>query len=286
MSAYAIIALTHALIQTPQPPVVEFPEAGLDDPASYEGYATRFFRDSQGNTLQIYIDTRSGRVVHLWADAANESVAFTVRDTTGQPASVAWGAANATATERGAARSVQHRLTSDARALDIGWFLLGTMRQERDFQYSEAHQRPYAEPPFILPELAGLIASLERLPPAERERHLTALGARNADELRARLEPRLELQRTDAAWTLRVQQVTLDGKNHLTLELSGAARESDARLIDRVLSVRARASSPLSFDVTVTTDAPPLTPLSGEALFNEAFQQFHARQRALYDSLC
>ena len=285
MSAYAILAVTHALVQTPQPPVVEFPEAGLDDPASYEGYATRFFRDTQANTLQIYIDTRSGRVVHLWADAANESAAFTVRDTTGQPGAVAWGAPNATATQRNGARSVQHRLTSSARALDIGWFLLGSMRQERDFQYSDAHRRPYSEPPFVLQELTGLITGLERLPAAERTRHLAALGARTVQDVRGRLEPRIALEQSAAAWTLRVEQVTLDGKNHLTLELSGAVRESSARLNGRVLSVRASAASPVSFDVTVTTDAPALSPLSGDALFNDAFRQFHARQRAVYDSL-
>jgi hypothetical protein len=73
-----------------QAPVLEFPEEGLDDPVAYEGYATRFFRDSRGNTLQIYLNNREGRVVHVWADAANESAAFTVRDEAGSPAPVAW----------------------------------------------------------------------------------------------------------------------------------------------------------------------------------------------------
>ena len=53
-----------------QPPVLAAPEAGLDDPAAYEGYATRFFRDSEGNSFQIYLDNRVGRVVHVWADSA------------------------------------------------------------------------------------------------------------------------------------------------------------------------------------------------------------------------
>src|SRR5688572_23912173 len=66
-------------------PVLAFPERGLDDPASYQGYQTRFFRDAMGNVIQIYLDTRSGRVVNLLADAANESVGFTVRDAGGKP---------------------------------------------------------------------------------------------------------------------------------------------------------------------------------------------------------
>src|SRR4051812_28447131 len=49
--------------------VLEFPQQGLDDSASYQGYRTRFYRDSKGNALQIYVDARSGRVVNLWADA-------------------------------------------------------------------------------------------------------------------------------------------------------------------------------------------------------------------------
>ena len=50
-------------------PTLGFPEAGLDDPASYQGYKTRFFRDAKGNTVQVYVDSRSGRVVTLLADA-------------------------------------------------------------------------------------------------------------------------------------------------------------------------------------------------------------------------
>src|SRR5688572_32281574 len=66
-------------------PVLAFPERGLDDPASYQGYQTRFFRDAMGNVVQIYLDTKSGRVVNLLADAVNESVGFTVRDAGGRP---------------------------------------------------------------------------------------------------------------------------------------------------------------------------------------------------------
>ena len=285
MSAFGILSLLHALVQTPQPPVVEFPEAGLDDPAAYEGYSTRFFRDSSGNTLQIYIDARTGRVVHLWADAANESAAFTVRDTTGAPADVEWGAGTAVATARGDVRGLQHTLRSDLDALDVGWFLLGTMRQERDFQYSESHLRPYGEPRYLLPELTGFITSLGQLPRTARERHLGLLDARSTEELAARLEPQLVLEQDDSVWTLRVHGVTLDGENQLSLELRDDARESVPHLSGDVLSVRARGDAPLSFSVTVSTDAPALTPLPRDVLFNDAFKQYHARLSAASDSL-
>src|ERR1051325_11179846 len=68
------------------PPYLAFPETRLDDPAAYEGYTTRVYRDAAGNAFQVYVKGSSGRVVNLWADAADESVGFTVRDSTGRPA--------------------------------------------------------------------------------------------------------------------------------------------------------------------------------------------------------
>src|SRR5574341_1044135 len=72
------------------PAVLEFPQVGLDDASTYRGYTTRFFKDSEGNTLQIYLNQNHGRMVNLWADAANESISFTARDRAGQPAILTW----------------------------------------------------------------------------------------------------------------------------------------------------------------------------------------------------
>jgi hypothetical protein len=36
-------------------PVLSFPEPGLDDTAAYQGYQTRFYRDSKDNPVQIYL---------------------------------------------------------------------------------------------------------------------------------------------------------------------------------------------------------------------------------------
>ena len=76
-------------------PVLDSPEPGMDDPAAYEGYRTRFYRDAADNTIQIYIKGSEGRVVALLADAANESIGFTVRDSAGHPTAPAWGAVEA-----------------------------------------------------------------------------------------------------------------------------------------------------------------------------------------------
>ena len=80
----------------PTRPVLAFPEPGVDDPIAYQGYQTRLFRDGAGNTLQIYIDARAGRVVHLWADADDESLGFTARDGHGRVAPLRWGGPGAT----------------------------------------------------------------------------------------------------------------------------------------------------------------------------------------------
>ena len=62
------------------PPVLQFPTPGLDDPAAYEGYTARLYRDARGNSVEIYIEGKTGRVVHVWADALNESIGFTARE--------------------------------------------------------------------------------------------------------------------------------------------------------------------------------------------------------------
>ena len=78
-------------------PVLAFPEPGVDDTATYHGYQTRFYKDAAGNTVQLYLDRRDGRVVNLWADAEDESIGFTVRDDAGAPAALQWASAGASA---------------------------------------------------------------------------------------------------------------------------------------------------------------------------------------------
>jgi hypothetical protein len=271
--------------ETEQPPVLEFPEAGVDDPEAYEGYATRFFRDARGNTFQVYLNQRDGRVVHVWADAVNESAAFTVRDAEGRAAPVVWGGAGAEAGSAGERRTMRYRLAADVGALDVGWFLLGTMRQERDFQYLEWHKRPWGDPAFIVPELTGLIESLERLPPDEQTQHLSLLGASDVEQLRSRLEARVTLTADDAGWSVLVEHTSLDGRNRLTLELHGDADASTAELEDGRVSVRAIDGGPIELVVSATTDADALTPLGRERLFNAAFEDYFGRRQRTADSV-
>src|SRR6266705_5432836 len=129
-------------------PVLAFPEAGLDDPAAYQGYQTRFFRDAKGNVVQVYLDARSGRVVTLLADAVDESAGFTVRDGTGKPIRLEWGSPDAIVSQTGNRRTIEYRLVANAPQILIGWFLLGSMRVERDLQYSGRHLQPFDWPTF------------------------------------------------------------------------------------------------------------------------------------------
>src|ERR1700694_5060233 len=144
-------------------PVLAFPEAGLDDFAAYQGYQTRFFRDTKGNVVQIYLDARRGRVVNLLADAVNERVGFTVRDGAGKPLRLEWGSPDAIVSQVGNRRTIEYQLVANAPQVVIGWILLGSMRVERDLGYSARELSPYDWPAFRLPEQEELIANIDRL---------------------------------------------------------------------------------------------------------------------------
>jgi len=260
--------------QRPTLPVLAFPEPGVDDTAAYQGYRTRFYRDSKDNTVQIYVQPQSSRVVLVWADGANESVGLTVRDAAGRPAHVAWGADAADVSDSGATRSIEYRLTSDVSRVELGWFLLGSMRVERDFVYGRHHLEPFAAPPFRVAEESLLVADVSRLPPEERNRHLALLDAASVAALRARLEPVITSSTPDSMVTVRVARPSLDGRNSLALELRVDPRKTRIRITGRTVSIETRPGSPVQFRVRVTTDASPLTPLSRKQIFNHSFFQF------------
>jgi hypothetical protein len=270
-----------ALSRDTVPPYLVFPEPGLDDAAAYEGYNTRVYQDAGGNAFQVYLKGSSGRVVNLWADAANESVGFTVRDSSGKPAELAWGSSGAVATGSARTRSVSYGLDLPP-SVTIGLFLLGSMRVERDFQYARRDTLPLDAPPLPQGELTELIDHLAKLKGPERARHLSLLGAKTIDALRARLTPRIVLtpRGADTTWEVRVEQVSFDGKNHLWLALQGDTRETVPTLTGTVVTIRRPAGGPVHLSVRVTTDAPALTPLTRAQIFNDEFLRFAAQVRA------
>ncbi|MFL5560614.1 MAG: hypothetical protein ACJ79K_03980 [Gemmatimonadaceae bacterium] len=268
----------------PSLPVLEFPEAGIDDTASYRGYQTRFFRDAARNTVQLYLDRRDGRVVNLWADAEDESIGFTARDASGSPVPLRWASAGASTRRAGRLRTVEYDLVADAPRISLGWFLLGSMRVERDFQYANAQLAPFSAPRFSLPELDRMIAAMDRLPPAERTRELALVGAHSIAALRARMQPSIAVTSGGNAWTARITQSSLDGRDTMRLELSADPRRVIAERAGDSLSFRARAGAAVPFTVRIATTGRALTPLAREEIFNGEFLRFLAASKAQPDS--
>lgn len=278
-----LLALQFAVAGPPTrvAPVLAFPEPGLDDPAAYQGYRTRFYRDAAGNAFQVYVDGRSGRVVNLWADAADESLGFTARDSAGHPVALAWGGDSAEVATGDGMRSVAYTLETPGTTTRVGIFQLGSMRVERDLQYAGAQLRPFGAPPFRAAEMERLVDDVARLAPAERARHLALLGAADVAALRARLDPTVS---RPVPGSVRIDHVSLDGHNHLRLEFSVDPGEATLEVTEGVVSVHPRAGRPVRLRVEAATDATALTPLSREQIFDPAFLDFYGRIRAARDS--
>ena len=257
-------------------PVLAFPEPGVDDTAAYAGYRTRFYRDSRDNTVQIYLEPRSARVVNLLANAANESIGFTVRDDESHPVSLAWAEEGAQVADSGGLHWLEYALVAESPRVELGWFVLGSMRIERDFQYGRRHLEPFTAPPFRVAEESLLVADVGSLSEAERSSHLGALNASGLGELRERLLPTIEVIPGKGEWIARIARPSLDGRNRLVLEIRGDARESEVHSTGRTVLVRARADSAVRLRVRVATDAAALTPLSRQEIFNRDFLDFLA----------
>src|SRR5881296_2832677 len=248
-------------------PVLTFPTPSLDDPAAYEGYTARLYRDARGNSVEIYIEGKTGRVVHVWADALNESIGFTAREgggrggqeTNAAVAAVAFdqGGATVGATGgRGGRRWLRYSLTvQGGRSIRIGHLLLGSMRIERDFGYAGRVRDSIDAPTFVVPEMTQFAR---------------ALGLQYTE----RLTPSVRLTSTPRDWTLRASQPSLDGKNHLWLTLRGDARTTRARLASGVLTIRSLGTQPVTFSVEIATDGPALDPLRRDQIFSTEFRRF------------
>ena len=259
----------------PARPVLSFPERGLDDPAAYAGYQTRLFRDAAGNTLQIYLDSRAQRVVHLMADAEDESIGFTAR-AGDRAAALSWATEAARVGRSGRARVVEYSLVADDPRIVVGWFLLGTMRVERDLQYGGQQKTPFSRAPFVVPETDRLLAALARLDAPERARQLALLHAASLDELRARRAPTI----TASSGSVRVIQPSLDALDTLTLELRADPSRVVIAAAGDSATLSARSGNRIPFTVRITTTGRTLTPIRREEIFTPAFLDYLAATRA------
>jgi len=273
---------TSAQTRTVQP-VLAFPEAGLDDPAAYQGYQTRFFRDTKGNVVQIYLDARRGRVVTLLADAVDESVGFTVRDRAGKPLRLEWGSSDAVVSQSGMRRTIEYQLVANTSQVVIGWILLGSMRVERDLGYSGREPDTFEWPTFRLREEEDLIANLAKLPAAERDAHLRLLNASYAEDLRARLVPDIITTGVRDRRGVTITQATLDGKTNLQFDLGVEPRDASILVTVPTVTLTSTTNRPVRFTVRVTTDGPTLTPLARDQIFNAPFLRFLSDARTAAD---
>lgn len=272
-----VALLAQLMAPTATQPVLAFPERGLDDSAAYQGYTTRIFRDAAGNSLQVYLDARAQRVVHLWADAEDESLAFTARAANGTAADLDWSGTGATISRRGVARSVEHALVARNARITIGWFLLGSMRVERDLQYAERQKAAFREAPFVVAEVERLSSALTQLDATERPRHLALLHAADVRTLRARMRPTITARMDGRVSVTRVSQPALDGRDTLVMEIRTDPTRVGTSLAGDSLSLVARTGTAIPFRVRITTTGRALHPLSREQMFNP---QFHAFLRA------
>ena len=279
LTAVALLAQLAAPM-TPVRPVLAFPEAGLDDSAAYAGYRTRLFRDAAGNTVQIYLDARAQRVVHLWADAENESLGFTARGAAGRAAALGWGGDAVRIGRRGGTRVLEHALVAHEPSIAVGWFLLGSMRVERDLQYDGRQRGPFANAPFAIAEQERLLAALESLEADERTRHLALLHAGGIDELRRRSRPAISVRDDGGTRVARVAQAALDGADTLVLELRVDPRRVSLDVAADSVVLRARGGTSIPFSVRIATSGKTLTPLRRDEIFTPEFLSYAAAARA------
>src|SRR5688500_273891 len=283
LTVFTLFAQLAAVAPQPResPPVLSFPDSGLDDSAAYHGYQTRLFKDAAGNTVQIYLDSRSGRVIHLCADAEHESIGFTARSGA-RPAQLRWDSDRATVSATpgtGRTRALEYHLAAYAPRIHLGLFLRGSMRVERDFQYAEAHRTRFAPTTFSLPEIERMLAAVERLDPTVRSQHLELLNAPAVATLRGRLRPAIVTDDSAGTWVARVIQPSLDARDTITLEIRTAPRPVTAPRAGHSLSLAARSDNRVPFTVRITTTGRALTPLTREEIFSPAFLAFLASVR-------
>ena len=258
----------------PNRPVLAFPEPGVDDTLAYAGYQTRIFRDAERNTLQIYLDRREGRVVHLLANADNESIGLSARDAADRPAAIRWNG-DELAVRRaasGRARIASYALVADAPAVSLGRFVLGSMRVERDVQYSGAHRAEFSAPAFLLPEYGQLVGAIARAPRAEQAVALRTLRAPSLVALRVRLTPLLLARREGGPAV--IQQLSLDGLDTMTVSIT-AGRGARLRAVSPLrIDLTATTGDTVPFTITISTTGRSLTPLTRDEIFTSDFLRF------------
>ena len=263
--------------QTSRLPGARFPEPGLDDTASYQGYQTRFYRDSKQNTVQVYLEPTGRSGGDPVGRCRQRECRLHRARRRRPPGPLDLGAPGRTVrTARDGQRSIEYRLLAGASRIELGGFLLGSMRVERDYQYAKRHLQPLTHPPFR--GAGGIAAGGGRGPaPAAERSGISRFSARQHRDAALPARADFDSACSDTLCTVRVERPSLDGRNRLALELRVDPRRVKVQVQrrERFPSGRGRVA-PVRFAVKVTTDAAPLTPLARDEIFNPDFLQFLA----------
>jgi hypothetical protein len=278
---FLLLITTQFSIAQSVSPVLEFPQPGLDDFSAYSGYKTRFYRDAEDNTVQISFYKDIGRVVNLWADAANESISFSIKDVSGKPVDVLWNSDNAFNSTNGKNRYLQYSLLTYSSNINIGLFLLGSMRIERDFRYNNRYNLPLnTDTVFVRTELLNLIGNIEKLPEQERSKQLEILNAKSVENLRNRLSPQMNYYSIKSQKAAIINKEYFDGKNHLSLEIMVKDRSTSISILQNMIHVNNKSGNPVVLYIKIGTDSPPLTPLSAQDIFNKQFLDYYEKAKS------
>ena len=256
-------------------PVLFFPEPGMDDTAAYQGYATRFYRDSKSNTVQIYLDRRSGREVLLWADALERERRLHGARRTGTCSESRLGCRGRDGQRFG--RHAHDHLSPSGRSAERDAGLVPARHDARRARL----------PVRARPSAAVLRASVHRFARiAARREHRAASGGRAAraalaapreQRRRAAIPPHARRSPPAARaprGPFEFERPALDGKSHLSLELIGTPRDASARVLGRTVTIRARTGRVVHLTIRVTTDGTALTPLARDEIFSPGFLSF------------
>jgi len=282
----SFLIIPHLIMPQSISPVLEFPQPGLDDFSAYSGYQTRFYKDADNNSIQISIDKKVGRVVNLWADAADESISFSVKDTAGNPVELSWVTLNANNSTEKNERYFQYTLASSSPNIDIGLFILGSMRVERDFRYQNRFTLPLnTDTVFVQHELVDLINNIKSLPRDKQQSQLSALKANSINSLISRLKPSINYFQISSQKGVLIEQPYFDAKNHLSLEISVKDKNTSVRVLQNMVQIKNSKGNPIIFYIKIGTDSPALTPLSQNEIFNEKFLSYYEKAKSGYFSL-
>ena len=191
----------------------------------------------------------------------------------GRPAALAGvGTGRRVASPRGRAPIVEYQLVADGPRIDLGWFLLGSMRVERDLQYSERHLAAFAAGRSRLArDRSDARARSSGSTRPTRSRQLALLGAADVEDAAratsAHRHDRHERVGLDGA----IVQPSLDATRHHGARAARRSRTASASRAGDSISLRARAGSRVRFSVRVSTTGRTLTPLTREEIFTPAF---------------